>query len=119
MRLCSPISARGTWVETRFRMPENEVGGLEKTAAFKGRSGQRLIGRLNPALVKNAKPSPGRRECLLADGGNLFLAVRRAEAGHITRRWQFQYELNGRRRYMGLGPIHTVGLSEARDKARL
>jgi integrase len=89
-----------------------------------GRSGarplrHRAIGRLSPALVRTAKPPPGKRELKLADGGNLFLLARRAgDDGHVTRRWQFEYELHGRRRWMGLGPLHTIGLAAARQRAR-
>ena len=32
--------------------------------------------------------------------------------------WLLRYERNGRERWMGLGPLHTVSLSEARDRAR-
>lgn len=32
--------------------------------------------------------------------------------------WIFRYQLNDRRRVMGLGPYPTVGLAEAREKAR-
>ncbi len=78
----------------------------------------RLLGRLSTARVRTAAPAPGKRELKLADGGNLVLLCRRAEGGHITRRWEFQYVLDGRRRFMGLGPTHTLGLSEAREKAR-
>ena len=78
----------------------------------------RALGRLSTARVRTATPEPGKRELKLADGGNLFLLCRRAEGGHVTRRWEFQYELDGRRRFMGLGPTHTLGLSEAREKAR-
>src|SRR5262249_44650436 len=31
--------------------------------------------------------------------------------------WQFHYERNGRARAMGLGPLHTVGLKDARERA--
>src|SRR5262249_30098338 len=55
---------------------------------------------------------------LLADGGNLYLQCTRGKEGHIRRSWLFRYELDGRRHEMGLGALHTVGLSEAREKAR-
>ncbi|WP_339036233.1 tyrosine-type recombinase/integrase [Bradyrhizobium symbiodeficiens] len=32
--------------------------------------------------------------------------------------WLFRYERNGRERWMGLGPFHTVGLQDARERAR-
>jgi hypothetical protein len=55
---------------------------------------------------------------VLADGGNLYLQVTRAPDGTIRRSWLFRYELDGRRREMGLGATRTVGLSEARERAQ-
>ncbi len=50
---------------------------------------------------------------LYSDGGNLWLQV--SKIG--TKSWLFRYTLNGRSRAMGLGALHTVTLSEARNKA--
>jgi integrase len=49
------------------------------------------------------------------DGGGLFLQV--SKWG--TKSWLFRYERNGRERQMGLGPVHTLSLAEARERARL
>jgi integrase len=49
-----------------------------------------------------------------ADGGGLYLQV--TESG--ARTWIYRFMLNGRAREMGLGPLHTVSLAEARDRAR-
>jgi integrase len=51
---------------------------------------------------------------LHADGGNLMLQV----TASGVRTWIFRYRLHGRRRDMGLGPLHTVTLAEARKRAR-
>jgi integrase len=56
-----------------------------------------------------AKRSPG----YFADGGGLYLQV--SSAG--TKSWIFRYTRNGKSREMGLGPLHTVSLSESRGKA--
>jgi len=48
------------------------------------------------------------------DGGSLWLIVR----PNGSRAWVFRYAWQGRRREMGLGPLDTVSLAEARDKAR-
>jgi len=48
-----------------------------------------------------------------ADGGGLYLQVTRAGVPS----WVFRYMRDGRERYMGLGPLHTISLAEARDKA--
>jgi integrase len=53
-----------------------------------------------------------------ADGGNLYLQCTFGADGNVRRSWLFRYERDGRRREMGLGPLHTIGLGEARDKAR-
>jgi integrase len=48
------------------------------------------------------------------DGGNLWLQV--TETG--ARTWLFRFRHAGKARAMGLGPLHTISLAEARDKAR-
>jgi integrase len=69
----------------------------------------REIGKLSAVAVRN-KSAPG----LYADGGGLYLQV--TEAGAKT--WIYRFMLNGRRRDMGLGAVHTVTLAEAREEAR-
>ncbi|WP_340162636.1 tyrosine-type recombinase/integrase [Neorhizobium sp. SOG26] len=48
----------------------------------------------------------------LRDGGGLYLVARGS-----GRYWIFSFTFAGARREMGLGPLHTVGLAEARQKA--
>ena len=69
------------------------------------------IGRLKALTVTRAK-----EKGLYADGAGLYLQI--AAAG--SKSWIFRYRMNGRKtpRDMGLGPVHTVTLAEARDKAR-
>ena len=52
---------------------------------------------------------PGR----YGDGGGLVLQV--SKWG--TKSWLFRYERNGRERQMGLGPLHTISLADARELA--
>jgi integrase len=78
----------------------------------------RTVKRLTPKRASNAKPRASDDSVLLADGGNLYLQCTRGKEGHIRRSWLFRYELDGRRREMGLGALHTVGLAEARERAR-
>ncbi len=47
------------------------------------------------------------------DGAGLYLQV----TARGARSWVYRYMLNGRPRYMGLGPLHTVTLADARVKA--
>ena len=69
------------------------------------------IGRLKALTVTRAK-----EKGLYADGAGLYLQI--AAAG--SKSWIFRYRMNGRKtpRDMGLGPVHTVTLAEAREKAR-
>ena len=48
------------------------------------------------------------------DGGGLYLQIN----PQGKKSWIFRYELFGRERYMGLGPLHSVGLADARIAAR-
>lgn len=50
---------------------------------------------------------------LYSDGLGLYLQVR----SEHNKSWVFRYRANGRLRDMGLGPLHTVSLAEAREKA--
>ncbi len=50
---------------------------------------------------------------MLADGGGLYLQV--APSG--AKSWIFRFQLNGRRRDMGLGSLDVFGLADAREKA--
>src|ERR1043166_3074936 len=52
---------------------------------------------------------PGR----YGDGFGLWLQI----STWKTKAWIFQYSVDGRVRQLGLGPLHTVTLAEARHKA--
>jgi integrase len=69
----------------------------------------REVDKLSAVVVRN-KTTPG----LYSDGGGLYLQVTEDKA----KSWIYRFMLNGKRRDMGLGSIHTIGLSEARDEAR-
>lgn len=68
----------------------------------------RKIGRLSAAAVSKVKAKG-----MYADGGGLYLQV--TESG--AKSWIFRFMLNGRAREMGLGPVHAIGLADARQKA--
>lgn len=68
----------------------------------------RAINRLNPMKVAKTT-EPG----LYADGGGLYLQITKAG----VKSWLFRYMLAGKARGMGLGPLHTIGLAEARARA--
>jgi integrase len=69
----------------------------------------REIGRLTALDVKRS-----RQRGLYHDGGGLYLKIDRGG----SRSWVFRYGAQGRR-YHGLGPLHTITLAEAREKARV
>jgi integrase len=92
-----------------FRYPHRSIGfrydptikhGLEHGLA-------RPISRLSARQVATAP------EGYHADGGGLYLQV----GANGTRSWVLRYQLNKRRREMGLGPAALVSLHEARQTA--
>ena len=64
---------------------------------------------LKVAAIARAK-APG----YYGDGGGLFLQVSRFG----TASWVFRYRVGGRLREMGLGSLDTIGLADARERAR-
>src|ERR1700704_912538 len=69
----------------------------------------REVGKLTAVAVRNAT-----RRGLYGDGGGLYLQVSPSGA----KSWVFCFKVGKKRRDMGLGPIHTISLAEARTKAR-
>jgi len=63
----------------------------------------------NVLTVKSIAASKAKK---LRDGGGLWLIAKGQ-----GRYWIFDYRYGGKRREMGIGPLHTVGLAEARQKA--
>lgn len=72
----------------------------------------RVVGKLSAArvtaLVKAGKPG------LYGDGAGLGLRITRT--GNAS--WAFRYMRDGTAHEAGLGPVHTFGLAEARERAR-
>ncbi len=81
----------------------------------------RQIGKLAPVTLGKAM-KPG----MHADGGGLYLQVTAPSKAELqrdpdakgARSWSFRFMLNGQAREMGLGPLHTFTLAEARERAR-
>lgn len=59
-------------------------------------------------ITKTSKPGS------YSDGGGLWLQI--SKSG--SKSWIFRFTLAGKSHYMGLGPVHTVSLAEARIKAQ-
>ena len=68
----------------------------------------REVGKLTAVRVERLKGSTG----MYGDGGGLYLQVKNGGAS-----WVLRFQLSGRARYMGLGPLSLYGLKEARAKA--
>ena len=79
---------------------------------------RRTVGRLSAREASMAKPKRGFDAALLADGGCLYLQVRRGEGDHVNRSWLFRYEREGKRHDLGLGATHTRSLKQAREEAK-
>jgi integrase len=81
---------------------------------------QRTFKRLTAREVASAKPDGDRRATMLPDGANLYLQITRApkDPDQVRRSWVFRYELDGHRHDLGLGPVHTLDLADARQKAK-
>jgi hypothetical protein len=69
------------------------------------------MGGINKLTARQvaALSKPGR----YSDGGNLYLEIRREG----SKSWAFRYMIAGRARELGLGPLNTVSLQEARNRA--
>jgi integrase len=69
----------------------------------------RIANKLTAVKVERAS-----KRGLYGDGNGLYLQI----AKHGTKSWLLRYMLNGQARNMGLGPLHSVTLAEARERAR-
>ena len=77
-------------------------------ANLRGDSERRATVGLTVLKVASLR-APGR----YGDGHGLYLQV--SKWG--TKSWLFRFRRGGRSRQMGLGPVHTVGLADARERA--
>ena len=66
--------------------------------------------QLTAKRVTTLVKRPGRYH----DGHGLILVV----VNPNNASWQLRYQRNGRERWLGLGPLHTVTLKDARERAR-
>src|SRR5204863_2200647 len=72
------------------------------------RGGMAHAGKLSAVEVTRAKGP-----AVLHDGGGLYLRISATGA----RSWVFRFQLDGKRRDMGLGPYPDISLAEARRRA--
>jgi integrase len=88
----------------------NGVGRLVGKTSWADMS--QFVGRLTALKVLKVK-QPG----MYADGAGLYLQVTGDGAARVAKSWIYRFTLRGRAREMGLGPLSTFGLAEARAKA--
>src|SRR5215469_10882407 len=69
----------------------------------------RAVGKLSSVDVARSK-----KRGYYGDGGGLYLLV----GPNGAKSWVFRFRKEGKLREMGLGPLHTIGLAEARQKAQ-
>src|SRR5207253_1424786 len=109
--LASPDIQKISWTSAflpRFRLYTSpHVPSIQTNLA--GTEGG-MLHKLTQADLRRAAPG------LYADGGNLYLQVT-ANGEKVNRSWIFRFAISGKRREMGLGPVHTIGLKGARAKA--
>jgi integrase len=72
------------------------------------RKAGKRVGKLSALFVDGVT-----KEGLFGDGGNLFLKV--DDRGNKS--WIFRWSEAGKVKKLGLGPLHTIGLADARDRA--
>jgi integrase len=71
-------------------------------------------GKITLAKLTVLKRTHTDKKIYVNDGGGLYLEL----SPNGGRSWVFRYKVHGRQREMGLGPLHTLTLAEAREKAR-
>ena len=65
------------------------------------------------AILNHQQAMKARKAGLLRDGNGLYLQISRDG----VKSWIIRYMIDGRARYMGIGPFPLVSLSQARDKS--
>ena len=70
------------------------------------------INRLSDRRVQTVKCAEGKKVAWLNDGGGLMLRI--TPTGGKS--WIYRYQKDGKSHDVGLGPLHTVSLAEARGK---
>jgi integrase len=95
---------------------------------MRDRAMAREIHRLTPLKVERAKLPEGKTTLMLPDGGGLYLQLKKSGDKGVSVSWVFRYATGafthskaGKRRPVerlyGIGPLHTVGLKDARVRA--
>ena len=99
--------SHGKIVSDEAHAPGVEIG--RPSDAYRRISIESRFGKLTALAVNRAK-----KRGYLNDGGGLYLLVGPTGA----KSWVFRFRDGAKLREHGLGPLHTIGLAEAREKAR-
>lgn len=75
----------------------------------------RELHKLAPATVKAATLKPDEQMLKLADGGRLYLLVKRLPSGLIGKYWRYDFDHGGKSGTLALGSYPEVSLKEARE----
>src|SRR3984885_14440423 len=74
---------------------------------------RRAVEKLTQTTINRLTHKERFKPGVYGDGAGLYLNVGPTGAAS----WLFRFMLNGKAREMGLGPLHTIGLAEAREGA--
>src|ERR1700733_8191622 len=74
---------------------------------------RRAVEKLTQTTINRLTHKERFKPGVYGDGAGLYLNV--GPTGGAS--WLFRFMLNGKAREMGLGPLHTIGLAEARKRA--
>ena len=70
---------------------------------------------LTPKRITRLLKQPGRHH----DGHGLYLLVPKVKGNRLpAASWGLRYQHHGKEHLHGLGPLHVVGLKEARERAK-
>jgi hypothetical protein len=69
---------------------------------------------LTAKRVERLRRRPGRH----GDGHGLYLQVQKSATGKPSASWVLRYQRHHKEHFLGLGPLHVVGLKQARERAK-
>jgi hypothetical protein len=77
-----------------------------------------IINKLTDKECRHAMPN-GNKPAILSDGQGLYLQVIPSrDPANPSRSWVFLYKIGDKKTPLGLGPLASVSLTEAREKAK-
>jgi hypothetical protein len=74
-----------------------------------------MVGKNTGAKLTGKMIDAMREPATVPDGGGLYLQIKASGDG-VAKSWLYRYQINGRRRWYGLGGYPTVSASKARQE---